>query len=191
MSVKIIKDDKENFVFKLTNSDVWITNLLRRTVIGQVSAFAIDSITVYENSSYMFDEYLAHRIGLLPMKTPKKSKHGEEVAVMLDVQGPKKVVSGDIKSKSKDVRVVYDNIPIIDLNTGQSLRFEGIARMGVPRMHQKFQAGLAMYNYDDPKEIMFTVESYGNYPMAHDLVKVAFQNIKMKIKEFHKKLDKV
>ena len=97
----------------------------------------------------------------------------------------------DLKTKSKGVRPVYDNIPIIMLKEGESLRLEGVAKLGLPRRHQKFQAGLASYDYKDPKEITFTVESYHNYPMAHDLVKIAIKLIKGKIKDCMKSIEKV
>jgi len=191
MKTKIIQDDKDTFIFKLSDGNPWITNLLRRYILGSVSAFAIDRITVYENNSYMFDEYIAHRIGLIPLKTPVDASKNEEVVFTLDVQGPGEVMSGDLKTKSKEIRPVYDNIPIILLKEGESLRLEGVAKLGTPRKHQKFQAGIASYDYNDPKEITFTVESYRNYPMAHDLAKVAIKQIKSKIKECIKSIEKI
>lgn len=186
MKVKVLQDEKENFVFKVSGTGPWLTNLLRRYVLAHVPTFAIDKVTFYENDSYMFDEYIAHRIGLIPLKTPVNASKNEEVVFTLDVQGPKVVMSGDLRTKSKDIRPLYDNIPIIQLREGQVLRLEGVARLGEPHNHQKFQAGLASYEYDDPGEITFFVESYGNYPMAHDIVKVAIKLIKNKIREYNK-----
>lgn len=191
METKIIKDDEEFFVFKLNKGEVWLTNLLRRHILGKVSALAINKVTFYENNSYMFDEYLAHRIGMVPIITPKDVKPNEEIFFTLDVQGPGEAVSGDLKSKSKDVKTVYDNMPLIQLREKQSIRLECVAKMGIPKMHQKFQAGLASYDYSNPSSILFTVESYKNYPMAHDIVKNASENIKTKIEYYLSELDKI
>ncbi len=190
MNIKVIKDDDEYFIFNIKNSEPYLTNMLRRTIIGQVPAFAIDTITVYENNSYMFDEYLAHRLGLVPLTTTENASINDEIIYTIDVQGPGELTSGDLRTKSK-IKPVYDNIPIIKLREGQTVRMEASAKIGCPRKHQKFQAGNAAYNYEDPKEITVTIESFKNYPMAHDLAKVAITKIKTKIDEAIKDIEKM
>ncbi|PHJ19321.1 dna-directed rna polymerase ii rpb3 [Cystoisospora suis] len=63
--VKEVSTYKIKFI--LENCDVSIANALRRIMIAEVPTLAIDVVTVYENSSALHDEFLAHRLGLLPI----------------------------------------------------------------------------------------------------------------------------
>ncbi|KAL8427349.1 hypothetical protein Efla_006909 [Eimeria flavescens] len=60
LSNKVVK-------FTLTNCDASIANALRRVMISEVPSLAIDLVTVYENTSVLHDEYIVHRLGLLPI----------------------------------------------------------------------------------------------------------------------------
>jgi DNA-directed RNA polymerase II subunit RPB3 len=51
----------------LKEIDVSIVNSLRRVMINEIPTMAIDLIFVEINSSLMHDEFLAHRIGLVPL----------------------------------------------------------------------------------------------------------------------------
>ncbi|CAK51475.1 rna polymerase ii b3 subunit [Eimeria tenella] len=53
--------------FTLSNCDASIANALRRVMISEVPTLAIDLVTVFENTSVLHDEYIVHRLGLLPI----------------------------------------------------------------------------------------------------------------------------
>lgn len=53
--------------FTLHGSDVSLANALRRTMIAEVPTMAVELVTVLENTTALHDEYLAHRLGLVPL----------------------------------------------------------------------------------------------------------------------------
>jgi DNA-directed RNA polymerase subunit D len=58
-------------------------NSIRRAVLSEVSTMAVDYVIFIENSSVFYDEYLAHRLGLIPLKSDnayEKYKSPEECA---------------------------------------------------------------------------------------------------------------
>ncbi|CBZ51764.1 hypothetical protein NCLIV_015560 [Neospora caninum Liverpool] len=67
--VKEVSPSKVQFL--LENCDVSIANALRRVMIAEVPTLAIDLVTVYENTSVLHDEYISHRLGLLPIDSTR------------------------------------------------------------------------------------------------------------------------
>jgi len=68
MSCKLtIKEVKGNYLeFQLENVSRHFANALRRAMIAEVPTLAIDNLRVYQNTSPLPDEYIAHRLGLIP-----------------------------------------------------------------------------------------------------------------------------
>lgn len=160
MKAELIESKGNKIAMKVSGTDIAFMNALRRYCMGRIPTLAIEGVTVYENTSSMFDEYVTHRIGLVPLITPKGVKEGMEVAFSLDESGPKVVYSGDLKTTDKDVKVAKERIPIITLFEGQNLRLEGKAIVGNGIKHAKFQAGLAAYGEDEKGGLVFKAESF-------------------------------
>ncbi|KAF2636201.1 DNA-directed RNA polymerases I and III subunit RPAC1 [Massarina eburnea CBS 473.64] len=56
-----------DLVFSLIGLDASITNAFRRIMIAEVPTLAIEDVFIYQNTSIIQDEVLAHRLGLIPL----------------------------------------------------------------------------------------------------------------------------
>jgi DNA-directed RNA polymerase I and III subunit RPAC1 len=54
--------------FDLVGVDASIANAFRRILIAEVPSMAIETVYVFNNTSVIQDEVLAHRLGLIPIK---------------------------------------------------------------------------------------------------------------------------
>ncbi len=160
MKTELIESKGNSLSMKVEGVGTPLINAVRRYCIGQVEVMAVDAVTMYENTSSMFDEYVTHRIGLVPLISPKGIKEGMEVSFSLDESGPKVVYSGDLKTTDKDVKVAKDRIPVITLFENQNLRLECKAIVGTGQIHAKFQSGIAAYGEEKEGEFVFKVESF-------------------------------
>ena len=150
--MKIITKDKEklSFVGEISES---LANTIRRSVL-EIPVLAIDEVEIFKNDSALFDEFLAHRLGLVPLVTEKtfterdkctcKGKGCGKCSVDLKIQikGPCTVYSKELKGK---VSPVQEKIPIVVLNEGQELELVARARLGRGSEHIKFSPGLVYY----------------------------------------------
>lgn len=66
--VKIIKEEDMFLEFDLIGCDPTIANAIRRILISDVPTMAIEKVYMYQNTSIMQDEVLAHRLGLIPLR---------------------------------------------------------------------------------------------------------------------------
>ncbi|QSW99364.1 DNA-directed RNA polymerase subunit D [Haloterrigena alkaliphila] len=121
-------------------------NGIRRAMLADVPTMAIDTVRFIENSSVMFDEQLALRLGLVPLTTPPEGEFGEDetVTLSIDVEGPATAYSGDLVSADDLVQPAEDDVPIIDLKDDQRLEAEADAIVDRGKDHAKHQGGVAV-----------------------------------------------
>lgn len=156
VEVEVLEKDDANMRLLIRETDTTYINALRRIIIAEVPCMAIDEVVVIENSSILQDEIIAHRLGLIPLKTdldsynlpeecPCKSEFGCNlcrVSLTLDVEAEKEtrtVYSGELVSENPDITPVSDKIPIAKLAKEQRLRLEAYARLGKGKKHAKWQ----------------------------------------------------
>ncbi len=58
----------ELVVFDISGIDAPIANAIRRILLSEVPTMAIDKVLLFQNTSVIQDEVLAHRLGLIPIK---------------------------------------------------------------------------------------------------------------------------
>ena len=176
MSLEIINENEQKVSVKLKGVPVQYANALRRICLNGVPVYAIESIDVLENSSVLADEGVAHRIGLIPLKTDlDASKEGnEQDKIMLTLDSgiseeTRTILSGDLKSQDSNVIPTSNDIPIVTLAPGQSLKFEAYARLGKGTEHARWNSAnvATLTDSDKDDEKVLTVESTGALNPKH------------------------
>lgn len=147
-------DNEIRFVFE---GSPQFANALRRTAISEVPVLAVDEVDFIENDSALYDEIIAHRLGLIPLTFDSKAMNLKEeckcdgkgcslctVVLVLDKKGPCIVRAGDLKSDG--AKPVFPEIPIAELLDGQKLKLEATAVLGCGKDHAKWQCAVSYYN---------------------------------------------
>lgn len=75
--IEILSIEPQEIKFILSETDTSMANAIRRIMIAEVPTLAIDLVEFSENTTVLNDEYIAHRLGLIPLKyTPPDSTRG-------------------------------------------------------------------------------------------------------------------
>jgi DNA-directed RNA polymerase subunit D len=201
-SIEVVEKSDERIVVKFNNIPRQYVNSLRRLAISEVPTLAIDDVVILENSSVMHDEAVAHRLGLIPLRTDPgrfvmphecdcKSTLGCSkcrVLLVLDSEANEKtqvVTSGELVSEDELVKPVSKDVPIVVLAPNQKLKFEAYARLGTGKDHAKWQPTAAAVVKDgkDEDEIILVIESNGALT-AEGILTVAAERLASKVKNF-------
>ncbi len=160
MILKLIsKDEKNNkLAFSAEEIDAAFANAIRRAALEEVPVMAIEDVEIRRNSSALYDEIVAHRLGLIPLKTdmesynlPEKCKCGGEgcgrctVKLSLRAVGPGIVPASELKPKDPKIKPVFPDMPIVKLLKGQKIELEATAVLGKGKSHAKWIPGLVYY----------------------------------------------
>ena len=158
MKIDVKEQDENSMTFIVRDAEVPFVNAIRRIAMMKVPKLAIEDVFIVKNDSAMFDEVLAHRLGLTPLVSDAESieglvlpedcdcdsEKGEycprcSVSFSLRESGPKTVYSSDLKScGDSKIKPVYDTIPLLKLKEGQEVDLEAVAKLGIGKDHAKW-----------------------------------------------------
>ena len=175
MKVDVLKleDRYAEFVIEDTNPN--FANALRRTLVADIPKMAIEDVEFhlgpirgdegdeFESVTPLFDEIIAHRLGMIPIPTDPdlftfrhecKDCAGEgcpncTIMYSLNKKGPVTVYSGDLEPVGdSSLKVVDEKIPIVKLGDGQAMLVYATAILGTGRDHAKWQVAQGVgYKY--------------------------------------------
>ncbi len=212
--IKIINKSNEKISLK-TDMDISVANAIRRSA-NYIPILAVDSLEISKNDSALYDEIIAHRVGLVPLlneklKLPSECDCDKEegcgkcsIKLKLTTSGPCTVYSDELSPKGS---VVY-KMPITILDKDQELEFVAIAKMGLGITHAKHSPGMIFYRYSEDlekeddesfkklvekskksgeKELTVFIESWGQIP-AKEIFMGSIEVLNKEIKELVKEI---
>lgn len=156
MNIKVLSKSNKKMKF-IIDCNAAFANALRRIMMSEIPTMAIEFVDFEENNSGLFDEIIAHRLGLIPLTFPStynlsrdckcKNKGCSrcEVTLSLEKKGPCIVKSSDMKTTDKAVKPTDPDIPIVELLENQKIKLQAIAQLGLGTEHKKWQAAAVGY----------------------------------------------
>ncbi len=159
MKIQILEKSDTEIKFLIDDSNPQFANALRRIMTSEIPVLAINYVDFSINDSVLYNEIIAHRLGLIPLVFNLKDFHFKEeheagktcsmceVVFAINKKGPGMVYSKDMKSSNPDVKPLYDNIPIVELFDDQRLKLEASASLGLGLKHARYQAANTFYRY--------------------------------------------
>lgn len=197
-SLEVLSQDEQRISIKLKGIPIQYANALRRICLNGVPVFAIDTVDVVLNSSVLADEGLAHRLGLVPLKTDlsefkdlsdiNTDDSTNRVMLTLDsgeTSETRTVLSNELMSEDSFVKPVSDKIPIVELAPGQTVKVEAYARLGRGLEHAKWNSAniSVLTETDKDDERILTVESTGSIAPAQ-IVLAGVSELSGRLEEF-------
>ncbi|KAJ3045941.1 45 kDa subunit of RNA polymerase II [Rhizophlyctis rosea] len=182
--IKLTEVKNNEVHFTLSGVDLSVANALRRVMIAEVPTIAIDLVQVDENSSVLSDEFIAHRMGLIPLTSDPAIDNQfnyayecncdlecDKCTVILDLDvkctedRTRPVTTRDLRSNNRSIQPVHNTrdphdqgVLIVKLRKGQHLKLKCTAKKGIAKNHAKWSpvTGIA-FEYDPHNRLRHTV----------------------------------
>ncbi|MEK6940936.1 MAG: DNA-directed RNA polymerase subunit D [Nanoarchaeota archaeon] len=158
MELKLLNKRKNIVSFVVKGTNPAYMNTIRRLITGEVPAMAIKTVHFTKNTSALYDEILAHRLGLVVLKTDLSSYELIEsckcegkgcarcsVDFTLSAEGPCTVYADMLKCADTKIVPVFPKTVIAKLAKNQQIEFEAKAVLGCGKNHAKFSPGHVYY----------------------------------------------
>jgi len=175
LNLEVLEKDEYNLIFTIEGITVEMANALRRIILTEIPVMAVDEVIILKNDSPLYDEIIAHRLGMIPLKTdldtyklPQECECGGygcplcQVSLTCEIHNtdskPKTINSGDLKSNDPKVIPVNDQIPILKIDRNDKFIIEAYCSLGTGKQHAKYSAVSNIYyryfpeiEFDDSK----------------------------------------
>jgi DNA-directed RNA polymerase subunit D len=140
--MKTIENTPEKLILRMEANES-LANAIRRSVL-EIPTLAIDDVEMFKNDSALYDEIIAHRLGLTPLKTEKSMTEKTKIEFKLTKKGPATVYSGDLTGSAD---VVHKKIPLTIIKENHKLELVATATLGTGLEHAKHIPGLCFYRH--------------------------------------------
>ncbi len=148
MKSKIISKEGNEIWIHLEDTPYYVANSIRRSILEYVKTFAIEDVYIKKNTSAMWDEVLALRLGLIVLKADEGVKRA---TFELKAKGPKWVYAEELKIKDIEgkgnVEILYPKTILAYLDEDQEIELEAIAIWGCGKEHVKWVPAHVFYKY--------------------------------------------
>jgi len=169
----------DHIKFNLSNVDLSVANGIRRAMIADVPTMAIDLVEIETNTTVLTDEFIAHRLGLIPLTSAnvKEFSYTREcncdnycpncsvelnLSVKCTEDRTREVTSTELISQNPNVKpvLVDDQDPgiiIAKMRKGQELKLKCIAKKGTGKEHAKWSPVCGVgFDYDPYNKLRHT-----------------------------------
>ncbi|TLS22903.1 uncharacterized protein PpBr36_06347 [Pyricularia pennisetigena] len=178
--VKIFHADSVHVNFELSNVDLSLANSIRRVMLAEIPTIAIDNCEIKENTSVLADEFIAHRLGLVPLSARGASElvyardcdceqycencsviitihakcESEDPNYVMKVYARDMVVDGRRVNQSVGTPVITDpdglGVILFKLRRNQEVHIRCVAKKGIAKEHAKWCPATAVGFEYDP-----------------------------------------
>jgi len=173
--IEITEINREVIRFTLSNVDLSLANAMRRIMYAEVPTMAIDNVQIISNTSILSDEFISHRLGLIPLNSASVGSfsyhkdcqcltHCNNCSVIMTLnvvceEESLSVTSMDLVSESETVYPISmkdddRGVSIVKLGKGQELKLKCIARKGIGKEHAKWNpVSCLQFEYDPDNKL--------------------------------------
>ena len=159
VNVEVVERSENYIKLLIKGAGIHLINAVRRAALEYVPTIATDFVVFRSNTSVLHDEFIAHRLGLIPLTSEEAlrkyrppevcSKEGMEedlncyAVLSLEASASednvRTVYSDELKPLTDpSVKPVHSRIPIVKLGPNQRVELEAYARLGRGKEHIKW-----------------------------------------------------
>lgn len=181
--------NEQRIRFVLSNCDLSLANALRRVMLAEIPTLTIDLVEFESNTSVLADEFIAHRLGLVPLISDLVDEFQDarecdctgvcprcsvvlnlNVRCELDQSSHREVTTDDLISSHETIVPAQGTsgpILLLKLARGQEIKARCIARRGIAKEHAKWCPASAVAFEYDPENLL----RHSNYWYEEDIEK--------------------
>uniref|UniRef100_A0A2M4CPM0 Putative rna polymerase i and iii subunit n=1 Tax=Anopheles darlingi TaxID=43151 RepID=A0A2M4CPM0_ANODA len=178
LQIVVVRYEENELEFDMIGVNPAIANVFRRLMLSEVPSMAIEKVHIYNNTSIIQDEVLAHRLGLIPLRAdPRmfeyKANETDPPTAQdsLEFERNHSIYSGQIKwvpignqatiYTEAAVGPIDDDILISKMRPGHEFDIKLFAVKGIGKDHAKFSP-VATVSYRMLPDIQLTQPVIGN-----------------------------